>query len=78
MPVTDAGGVNFDIEADPYDLGAERGFREGRAADIAKTDEQHDDSEAQTGYVLLKAQVAVTGDEQIKVRLRQCQPEFLK
>jgi Eco57I restriction-modification methylase len=41
MPVTDAGGVNFDIEADPYDLGAERDFREGRAADIAKTDEQH-------------------------------------
>jgi hypothetical protein len=24
----------------PHDLGAERGFREGRAADIAKTDEQ--------------------------------------
>ena len=41
MPVAGAGGVNFDIEADPHDLGAERGFREGRAADIAKTDEQH-------------------------------------
>src|SRR6202035_2446024 len=32
MPVTGAGGVNFDIEANPHDLGAERGFREGRAA----------------------------------------------
>ena len=41
MPVTGAGGVNFDIEADPHDLGAERGFRERRPADIAKTDEQH-------------------------------------
>ena len=25
MPVTGAGGVNFDIEANPHDLGAERG-----------------------------------------------------
>jgi hypothetical protein len=41
MPVTGAGGVNVDIEANPHDLGVERGFREGRAADIAKTDEQH-------------------------------------
>ena len=41
MPVTGAGGVNFYIEANPHDLGAERGFREGRAADIANTDEQH-------------------------------------
>ena len=41
MPVTGAGGVNFYIEANPHDLGAERGFREGRAADIGKTDEQH-------------------------------------
>ena len=41
MPVTGAGGVDFYIEANPHDLGAERGFREGRAADIAKTDEQH-------------------------------------
>ena len=41
MPVTGAGGVNFYIEAHPHDLGAERGFREGRPADIAKTDEQH-------------------------------------
>jgi hypothetical protein len=29
------------VVADPHGLGAERGFREGRAADIAKTDEQH-------------------------------------
>jgi len=41
MPVTGAGGVNVDIEANPHDLGAERGFRDGRPADIAKTDEQH-------------------------------------
>jgi hypothetical protein len=41
MPVTGAGGVNFYIETNPHDLGAERGFREGRAADIAKTGEQH-------------------------------------
>jgi len=41
MPVTGAGGVNFYIEAHPHDLGAERGFREGRPADIAKTDEEH-------------------------------------
>ena len=41
MPVTGAGGVDFDIEANPHDLGAERGFRERRSADIAKTDEQH-------------------------------------
>ena len=41
MPVTGAGGVNFNIEANPHDLGAERGFRERRPANIAKTDEQH-------------------------------------
>jgi hypothetical protein len=36
MPITGAGGVNFYIEAHPHDLGAERGFRERRVADIAK------------------------------------------
>jgi hypothetical protein len=41
MPVAGARGVDFDIEADPHDFGAESGLREGRAADIAKTDEQH-------------------------------------
>ena len=48
MPVTGAGGVDFDIEANPHDLGAERGFRERRPADIAKTDEQH----GRSGHVL--------------------------
>jgi hypothetical protein len=40
MPVAGAGAVHFDVEPLPFGLGAEGGFGERRAADVAETDEQ--------------------------------------
>jgi len=40
MPAAGARGIDLHIEADPRSLGAECGFRQGGAADIAHADEQ--------------------------------------
>src|SRR4029450_2072777 len=71
MPAAGAGAVDFDIEACPLGLGAQRRLSERRATDIAHADEQDGDGHSRPALQCLVAK----GQGSASQRQREAQRE---